>query len=137
MTTACAKLSEAKAGLTGSVRMAPASATSSFARPLRSRPNNNATFSPAAARGPIRTPGHRSGKPGTHQPHTPALSENSSTSNEAVWVFGLAESRRHGIANVGFLPRGADAIATPPTRRGLAKRARATPAVFNPFRAAK
>ena len=39
ITTACARLSEAKAGLTGSVMMRSASATSSFSSPLRSRPN--------------------------------------------------------------------------------------------------
>ena len=48
MATACARLSEAKAGLTGSVRMRSASATSSFSSPLRSRPNTSAVNSPAA-----------------------------------------------------------------------------------------
>ena len=53
MTMACARLSEAKAGLTGSVTMRSASATSSFSSPLRSRPNTIATVSPAAIRGAI------------------------------------------------------------------------------------
>src|SRR5580704_3460473 len=51
MTIAWARLSEAKAGLTGSVTMRSASATSSFSSPLRSRPKTSATVSPEATGG--------------------------------------------------------------------------------------
>jgi hypothetical protein len=67
---------------------------------------------------PHRAPGRRSGKPGTHHRDTPALSENSSTSRQTLWIPGFLGDRR-SIVNVGFLRRGANAIATPPTRRGF------------------
>jgi hypothetical protein len=44
---------------------------------------------------------------------------------------------RRAIANVGFLPRGAGAIATPPTRRGFVLLDARHPCRFNPLRAAK
>ena len=51
MITAWARLSEAKAGLTGKVTIRSASATSWFSSPIRSRPNRMPTVSPAAIRG--------------------------------------------------------------------------------------
>src|SRR5262249_51764088 len=68
MTTACARLSDAKAGLIGSVTMASASATSSLSSPLRSRPNRTAMFSPEAIRGatrPAASAGARGGLAGS------------------------------------------------------------------------
>ena len=50
ISTAWARLSEAKAGLTGKVTMRSARPTSSLVRPQRSRPNITAAVSPAASR---------------------------------------------------------------------------------------